>query len=182
MRSGERTASTCRIKGHQSRQNQRRPAALRRSSQGGFTLLWLLAAVAVVGIGLSVVGPLWARKVQREREALLIRVGVAYVNAIERYRRFAPQGHGDGPRDVSDLLQDPRFPGAHVRYLRDAYDDPMRPGNPMRLLRSASGDIVGVASLSADTPLLQTPWTDGRHSLPVAAHYSDWNFLASPTQ
>jgi prepilin-type N-terminal cleavage/methylation domain-containing protein len=166
----------------------RRPRAAQRPhphphphAQRGFTLLWLLAVVAVAGIGLSIIGPAWAQRVQRQREAALLRIGFTYVQAIEHYVRVSPGGQPSWPRDVSDLLEDPRFPGAVVRHLRSAYDDPLRPGQPLRLLRGPAGELRGVSSDSLDAPLRQTPWTDGRHQLPVVTHYSDWQFLASPS-
>ncbi len=151
-----------------------------RRRQAGFTYVWLLAALAVVSIGMAVVGPVWAQQVQREREAELLRVGVAYANAIEHYYRMPAGGVRQLPRSVDDLLLDPRFP-TPVRHLRAAYTDPMRPGQPLELVRAPTGEIRGVASLSTDTPLLQLPWSDGHHRLPAptpATRYSDWQFLA----
>ena len=148
--------------------------------QAGFTYLWLLAMLAVVAIGMAVVGPMWARQVQREREAELLRVGVAYATAIEHYYRMPAGGTRQLPRSVDDLLLDPRFP-TPVRHLRSAYTDPLQPGSAIELVRTPSGEIRGVASGSLETPLRQTAWTDGRHSLPVATpatRYRDWQFLA----
>lgn len=153
---------------------------LHGDGQGGFTYLWLLAALAVLAIGMAVVGPMWAQQAQREREAELIRVGTAYVNAIEHYHRMPAGGARQLPRTVDDLLLDSRFP-TPVRHLRAAYTDPMQPGQTLELLRGPTGEIRGVASSSLETPIRQTAWSDGHHSLPVTTpttRYRDWQFLA----
>lgn len=152
----------------------------RRQHQSGFTYLWLLAALAVLAIGMAVVGPMWARQVQRDREAELLRVGSAYASAIEHYYRMPAGGTRQLPRSVDELLLDPRFPNP-VRHLRAAYTDPLQPGVALEWLRTPSGEIRGVASTSLDTPIRQTAWTDGRHSLPPATpstRYREWQFLA----
>ena len=148
--------------------------------QGGFTYLWLLAAIAVLAIGMSLVGPMWAEQVQRQREAELLRVGTAYAQAIEHYYRMRPAGMRQLPRSVDDLLLDPRFTQP-VHHLRQAYTDPLLPGQPMELVRGPAGELRGVASSSDATPLMKAPWTDGHHALPAATpatRYRDWQFLA----
>ena len=155
-----------------------RPSRL--AAQAGFTYLWLLALMTVLAIGMAVVGPQWARQAQREREAELLRVGVAYATAIERYARMTPGGTRQLPRNVDDLLLDPRF-NTPVRHLRSAYSDPLQPGVALELLRAPSGEIRGVASSSLDAPIRQTAWSDGRHTLPAttpSTRYRDWQFLA----
>ncbi|MDP9125109.1 MAG: type II secretion system protein [Pseudomonadota bacterium] len=151
-----------------------------RQQLGGFTYLWLLAAIAVLAIGMSLVGPMWAEQVQRQREAELLRVGTAYAQAIEHYYRMQPSGMQQLPRSVDDLLLDPRFTQP-VRHLRQAYTDPLLPGQPMQLVRGLAGDLRGVTSSSDAKPLMRAPWTDGRHALPAATpetRYRDWQFLA----
>ena len=150
------------------------------AGQAGFTYLWLLAAIAVLAIGMAVVGPMWARQIQREREAELVRVGVAYATAIERYYRMPSGGVRQWPRSVDDLLLDGRF-ATPVRHLRAAYTDPMQPGQALALVRGPSGEIRGVVSTSTEMPLRQTAWSDGHHTLPAATpstRYRDWQFLA----
>ena len=140
-------------------------------------MIWLLAAMAVLAIGMAAVGPLWARAAQREREAALIRVGVAYARAIEHYYALSPGRAKTLPRSVGDLLIDPRFE-APVHHLRDAYDDPMNPGSALEPVLSPGGDLLGVRSTSTLAPLRQASWSDGTHTLPPAAQIRDWQFLA----
>jgi type II secretory pathway pseudopilin PulG len=151
-----------------------------RPHQAGFTYLWLLAAIAVLAIGMSLIGPMWAERVQREREAELLRVGTAFARAIEHYYRMQPVGARQLPHSVDDLLLDRRFPVV-VRHLREAYTDPMLPGQPISLVLGPAGDLRGVSSSSDATPLMQAPWSDGHYSLPAATpttRYRDWQFLA----
>lgn len=155
-------------------------SARMHAGQAGFTYLWLLAAMAVLAIGMAIAGPMWARQAQRERESELLRVGAAYATAIEHYYRTPAGGTRQLPRSVDDLLLDRRFP-TPVRHLRSAYTDPLQPGTALELLRAPSGEIRGVASSSLDAPIRQTAWTDGRHTLPAATpatRYRDWQFLA----
>ena len=153
---------------------------LSRRVQAGFTYLWLLVTIAVLAIGMALIGPMWADQVQRQREAELLRVGTAYAQAIEHYYRMQPPGVRQLPRSVDDLLLDPRF-ATPVRHLREAYTDPLLPGQPMALVLGPGGELRGVASNSDATPLMRAPWTDGHHTLPAATsatRYRDWHFLA----
>jgi len=151
-----------------------------RHRQAGFTYLWLLAALAVLGLFLAVVGPMWATQAQREREAELLRVGTAYAQAIERYYAMSPNGVKTLPTRIDDLLLDPRFP-TPVRHLRAAYLDPIDPSHEMEPILGAGGQWMGVHSASDLEPLRRVEWTDGRHVIAPATHYRDWQFLAQTT-
>ena len=151
-----------------------------RRLQTGFTYLWLLAALAVLGLFLAVVGPMWATQAQREREAELLRVGSAYAQAIERYYAMSPGRMKTMPARIDDLLLDPRF-ATPVRHLRSAYPDPIDPSHAMEAITGAGGRLVGVRSASDLTPLRRVEWTDGRHTAAPAEHYRDWQFLAQTT-
>jgi len=145
--------------------------------QRGFTYLWLLAAMAVLGIAMAAVGPTWANRIQREREDDLLRFGLAYAHAIESYYAMTP-GADRYPHSLQDLLEDRRS-GSAVHHLRSAYWDPLLPEQALALVRNESGGIVGVRSNSTAAPLRQTIWTDGRHTLQPAARYCDQPLLAA---
>ena len=148
--------------------------------QAGFTYLWLLAALAVIGIAMSAVGPLWAQQRQREREAELTRTGMLYVAALEDYYRMSSGSVPHFPAAPDELLLDLRF-NANVRHLRQFYDDPAAPGQPLVWIRNDRNELIGVRSSSIDKPLRIVAWTDGRHTVPAGEHYSDWTFLALST-
>jgi len=151
-----------------------------RHRQAGFTYLWLLAALAVLGLFMAVIGPMWATQAQREREAELLRVGTAYAQAIERYYAMSPGGAKTMPARIDSLLLDPRFT-TPVHHLRAAYPDPIDPSRAMEPILGAGGELIGVRSTSDLAPLRRVEWTDGRHAVAPAAHYRDWQFLAQTT-
>lgn len=136
--------------------------------------------MAVLGIAMAAIGPLWAAQAQREREAELLRVGAAYAQAIEHYYWLSPGGVKTLPSRVDDLLLDPRFP-TPVRHLRAAYPDPIDPSRPLEPIVGAGGQLLGVHSDSGLRPWRRVEWTDGRHVIAPAQHYRDWQFLAKTT-
>lgn len=81
--------------------------------QKGFTYLAMLLGVAMLGATLALTGMAWQTVAQREKEADLLFVGGEFRRAIKQYYAFS----GQYPRQISDLLKDPRFPGIR-RYLR----------------------------------------------------------------
>lgn len=143
--------------------------------QQGFGYLWLLFAVAVLGVGLSVVGQVWHTAVQRDREADLIYVGQQYKKAIKAYRDHTPGGGKEYPRSLDDLLLDHRVP--HVaRYLRRIYPDPISKSTEWGLVKQ--GDrVIGVYSPSVAEPRKKTGFPKGLASFEDKSHYSDWKFV-----
>jgi len=152
------------------------PGDRRPGAQAGFTYVALLAVLALVGIALANVGTRWADRVQREREQELLRVGQLYAQALLAYHRGSPGSDKTWPKDLQDLLQDPRMLGT-VRYLRAPYTDPMVPGQPFALVRAADNTIRGVHSTSAATPFKQAQLDLGVVVLAPAQHYADWQFI-----
>jgi len=153
----------------------RRGERRRRAAQAGFTYVALLAIVALIGIALAAIGTRWADQVQREREQQLLRVGQLYAQALLSYHRGSPGSDKTWPRDMSELLQDPRMLGT-VRHLRAPYTDPMVPGQPFGVIRAADGSIRGVFSTSTATPFRDGPVDLDVVVLPPARHYADWQF------
>lgn len=141
----------------------------------------MLALVAVLGIALAAVGPLWAEEAKREREAELLRIGQLYAEAIARYHRMSPGSVKRYPTELGQLLTDTRFVGT-VRHLRTLYPDPMTRGQPWTLMRASDGGIQGVASQSAELPLRVTAVQVGAVRLAAAQRYSDWRFVTPPAQ
>jgi type II secretory pathway pseudopilin PulG len=134
-----------------------------------------MAMVALMGLGLAALGPLWAEESRREREDELLRVGVFYAEAIAAYYGASPGSAKRYPPSIESLLQDPRFVGT-VRHLRAPYEDPVA-GQPWALLRDADGSIRGVHSTSEGAPLRTVPVVLGNVRLPAAQRYSDWHFV-----
>lgn len=143
----------------------------------GYTFVWVLAALVTIGIGLAAVGPRWADQAQRERESDLMRLGVLYAAAIQRYHDASPGSQKQWPRELGDLLLDSRYAGT-VRHLRRLYPDPIDPAQPWGLVRSVDGGIVGVHSLNSARPLRREAITLGNVVLPRADRYDQWQFVA----
>src|SRR5919106_4445434 len=113
----------------------------------GFTYLGVLAIVAIMGVMLAGVGEMWRTYVMREREEELLFVGDQYRRAIELYFKAGKSY----PRELADLLKDPRWPDTR-RYLRKLYRDPVTGKTEWGLVPAPDGGIAGVYSLSEDAP------------------------------
>ncbi len=148
----------------------------RAGTQHGFTYVAVLAILALLGVALAAIGTRWADRVQREREQDLLRVGQLYAEAILAYHRGSPGSDKTWPKNLQDLLLDPRMLST-VRYLRAPYGDPMVPGQPLGLVRAADDTIRGVYSTSAATPFQEGTVDLGVTVLAPARHYSDWQFI-----
>ena len=145
------------------------------ASQAGFTYIAVLATVAIIGVALAAIGIRWSDRLQREREQQLLRIGQLYAQALLDYHRGSSGSDKTWPKDLQELLQDPRMLRT-VRHLRTPYTDPMMPGQPFGLLRAADGTIRGVYSTSTDTPFHDGPVDLGIVVLSPAQHYADWQF------
>lgn len=115
-------------------------------------------------------------RAQAEREAELLFRGLAYREAIQSYwDAGAPSPVL--PRDLDDLLLDPRTEG--LRHIRRLYDDPM-PGGGWRVLRGADGGISGVVSTARGTPRRKAFFPAGLEGFAEADSYGGWRFEFSP--
>ena len=139
----------------------------------GFTYLTVLFMVALLSIGLALVGEVWHTSTRRDREAELLFVGNQYRKAIERYYLTGPQRQY--PRTLEDLVKDPRRPTIE-RYLRKVYLDPIT-GKDFALIRAPDGGIVGVQSESEEAPLKIATFKARDSGFDNAARYKDWRFI-----
>lgn len=145
----------------------------------GFTLVAVLLLLALTGLGLAAVGPLWAQDLQRERERELLRIGRLYAQALADYRDRSPGSVKQYPTSLDALVLDTRFIGV-TRHLRRLYPDPLAPERPWGLQRDDSGAITGVYSQSTAAPLQQAALDLGVVELAAAARYADWKFAPKP--
>jgi type II secretory pathway pseudopilin PulG len=150
--------------------------AVGTSMQRGFTYVWCLAAIAVMGLGLALLGPQWADEARRDKEAELLRIGTLYAEAIASYYHASPGSLKRYPATLEELLVDTRFVGVK-RHLRRAYADPLQPSQPWGIVRAADGGVRGVYSQSPNPPLRAEPLDLGVTRLPASARYSDWHFV-----
>ena len=149
---------------------------MRHDRQAGFTYLTVLFAIAFMGLGLALTGEVWHTALARDREAELLYVGNQYRRAIERYYVSGPRQF---PRALEDLLKDPRKPGTE-RYLRKLYFDPMTGKSEWGMVKAPEGGIMGVYSLSEDSPKKVANFGFANKEFEGASKYSDWKFLYNP--
>lgn len=146
--------------------------------QRGFTYVSMLFALAIFGIGLAAIGESWSAVSHREKEAELIQIGNAYVQAIGRYYTRSPGSMKIYPLRLEDLIEDKRFVGTE-RHLRKIYRDPMTNTLEWGMVKAADGGIAGVFSLSDKAVLRQRPLVLS-NVIVSGARYSDWKFVYQP--
>ena len=92
---------------------------------GGFSYIWLLLLLALMGAGLAAGATIHATAVQRDKEQELLAIGRQYRVAIGRYYETqGTTGKHEYPATLDDLLEDHRGPGIR-RHLRKIFIDPM---------------------------------------------------------
>lgn len=143
--------------------------------QGGFSYLWLLFLVALLGVGLAAIGEEAGMARRRQQERQLLFVGHQMRDAIQRYRENTPQGQAqEYPARLDDLLDDRRNP-VPVHHLRRRYIDPIT-GSPDWGLVWMDSRIVGIYSRSAAEPAKQDNFDGADAGFKDAKRYADWQF------
>lgn len=147
--------------------------------QTGFSYLWMLQLVTLMGIALTISAELLTTTSRRDREVALLATGRQFQTAIERYyESMQPGGRREYPNSLEDLLQDPRFPGIK-RHLRKIPIDPITGKLEWGFTRLA-GRIVAVHSLSEMLPVKQAGFDLDIAHFANAKKYSDWVFAYPP--
>lgn len=145
----------------------------------GFTYLWVLLLVALMGLGLTMGVEIYTTSAQRDKEKELLAIGRQFRTAIARYYELQiVNGRHEYPASLDDLLLDNRVPGIR-RHLRKVFVDPVT-GKPEWGLLRIGGRIVGVHSLSAKTPIKQDHFEANDMGLRGKEKYSDWVFTYPP--
>lgn len=140
----------------------------------------VLVAIVVVGILAEVATVASTRLVKAEREVELLYRGQAFRHAIRSYYE-AGVPVKSYPRNLEDLLNDPRFPNRH--HLRALYPDPLTrmDMHTWHLIRALDGGISGVASGSIEEPLKKANFPPGLEHFSGARTYSEWRFEYIPS-
>jgi type II secretory pathway pseudopilin PulG len=147
-----------------------------RAGQRGFSYITVLFLLAIMSSGLALIGEVWHTSNLREKEAELLHIGNEYRKAIERYYLSGPRQY---PKNLTDLVKDPRQPGT-VRHLRRVYPDPITGKEEWGLVKSADGGFAGVYSLSEEAPLKTAGFALRDASFEGKARYADWQFTYAP--
>lgn len=146
-----------------------------KPTQSGFTYLFVLMLIALIGMGLAAAGTLWRTDAQRAREADLLFVGGQYRQAIRDYYQLDP-GQPQLPLTIDDLLEDNRRPNT-VRHLRRAYRDPLTGGEFALIRASDTQGIVGVHSQATGHPLKTAGFLPENETFTGVSSYADWHFV-----
>ena len=116
----------------------------------GFTYLWVLFAVAFVGVGLAAGSTVWSRIGAAQKRSQFLWAGEQYRSALGRYYDASPGFAKVFPQQLADLLEDRR--GYVVRrHLRALYGNPFAADDAgWEIIRAADGGIRGVRGRGAD--------------------------------
>ena len=148
-----------------------------RNFQQGFTLIALLVAVLVCAIMADRVVTVVSQQDQREREALLLRIGANYIKAIENFYESSPGAVKRWPKSLDELLDDRRFVTTR-RHLRQLYPDPITRSGNWGIVYSQDGGITGVYSRSDELMIRNVSTTPGPSA--VSQRYADLQFVYQP--
>jgi type II secretory pathway pseudopilin PulG len=152
------------------------PRTVRARPQSGFTYVGLLIFVAVLGLMSGAVLRVGMTMQRHQDEQDLLERGQALAQALESYARSTPAGQSRLPKDIEDLLRDPRYPKVLIRHLRSIGVDPIT-GQAQwgTVLSEDKKGIVGFYSLSEQKPWRKTfvPPFDDFEDKP---RYKDWVF------
>lgn len=155
------------------------PTGKRRRAGRGFVYIALLIGMAVIGIGLGATAEVWTQTRQREKEEELLFTGNQFRQAISRFYQQSPAAARRFPMTLEELVEDLRSPDKPQHFLRKLYEDPMTGSRQWGEVRLASGQLVGVYSLSNDTPFKVSGFALRDKDLADKAHYSEWIFRSA---
>lgn len=146
---------------------------------GGFTYVAVMLLIAISTAALAATGVVWRQAGQREKERELLFVGDQFRQAIRLYYERTPGGVKRYPPRLEDLLADPRQPGLQ-RYLRKIYRDPLTMEINWGAVRTPEGGIMGVYSLSQETPLKTGNFRQIDKAFENKSKYAEWQFIYNP--
>ena len=146
----------------------------RCSVQRGFSYLWVLLLVALLGMSVGFAWEIHSTSVRRDREAELLAIGRQFRVAIGRYHEAMPMGRREYPASLEDLLFDKRVSGGR-RHLRKVFVDPMT-GKPDWVLVRVAGRVVGVHSRSDAVPIKQGAFEAEDAGFAGKQAYHEWKF------
>jgi type II secretory pathway pseudopilin PulG len=119
------------------------PCTVCKRDQRGFTYLWVLVAIAVVGLGLTAVSEVWVTSAGRQKRVELEWIGDQFTQAIGSYYQSTPGTAKAYPPTLQDLIEDRRYATVR-RHLRVVYANPFTGRQDWELVIAADGRIRGV--------------------------------------
>jgi type II secretory pathway pseudopilin PulG len=150
-----------------------------KQAPSGFVLIGMFMLVMLSGLVMAQAAMRWQTQVLREREQELIRVGLAYRDAIGRYYNQTPAVVKVFPQTLELLLDDTRFPNPR-RHLRRLYQDPITQREGWGIVEAPSGGIMGIYSLSDKPPFKSKGYRGELQHLNNKRYYGEWYFVYVP--
>jgi type II secretory pathway pseudopilin PulG len=150
-----------------------------KGREHGFSYMVALFAVAIIGVMSTRAMQNLQTMEQREREDDLLFVGQAYLRAIAQYHDQSPGTVKRYPPDLQSLLLDERAVRVR-RPLRRLYSDPVGKSNQWGTVEAPDGGVMGVYSLSPQTPVKRTGFPAALEQFEGATSYQDWKFVYIP--
>nr|WP_029148239.1 type II secretion system protein [Methylophilus sp. 5] len=148
-------------------------------STRGFVLIGMFMLVMLSGLVMAQASLRWKTQVLRERELELIKVGLAYRDAIGRYYNQTPGVVKTFPLTLEVLANDTRFATAR-RHLRKPYLDPITLREGWGIVEAPSGGIMGIYSLSDKAPFKNKGYRGELQHLNDKRYYGEWYFVYLP--
>jgi len=145
----------------------------------GFTYIGLLILIAILSVAATATIQLGSIVQRRDAEQQLLYVGDQFRLALRSYRDSSPVGAPPFPKELEQLLKDPRFPATR-RHLRAIPVDPLTGESVWGLVRSPEGWIIGVHSLSQARPIKVSNFEPEFASFEGKEKVSEWVFSALP--
>jgi type II secretory pathway pseudopilin PulG len=155
------------------------PRAVRNAHRAarGFTYLGLLFLLAAMGLAAAGTVKLGHVQQRRMAEDELLFVGREFRRALQSYNEATPAGRVvTTPRSLNDLLRDTRHQPPK-RHLRRIYPDPLTGRAEWALIQAHDGSLVGVHSLSDDTPIRMDNFPSEFFHFKNKTRYSEWVFV-----
>lgn len=134
-----------------------------------------------MGASLALAGVVWHAAQKREKERQLLFVGNQYRQAIAAYYNRSPGSVKQFPKELSELLKDPRHL-VPTRYLRRIYPDPVTGKAEWGLVKTRDNRIMGVYSLSEEEPVKQGNFRMADKEFEGKMRYTEWRFVYNPPQ
>lgn len=148
---------------------------LKNQNDSGFSVLWMMVIIFLLTFIIGHWAQNYMKIQQREKEVELLRIGLIYREAIQKYYTNSPIGISSYPEHLSDLVLDPRVTDRVVRYIRKVEKDPLT-GQDFILIKNKNNQIIGLHSPSNIKPL-QQEFASEFSFLNRKEAYTDWKFI-----
>ncbi|MFN7123834.1 MAG: type II secretion system protein [Hydrogenophaga sp.] len=153
-----------------------------QSGNRGFAYVFLLVLIAILAGAATTTLDHGSAMSRRSAEKELLIIGQSFESALQSYARIqavsaSPTGMPvkSGPKNLEDLLRDPRTPVLH-RHLRKIHSDPLTGFATWGVVLDRDGNIIGVYSLAKGTPIKRNGFEPNRSHFNEAERYQDWVF------